>query len=46
MTNIIKTRNAPPAPFGSLDQLFPNKVSTLLDDALNLSQGFRRININ
>ena len=36
MTNIIKNRNAVPAPFESvLDQLFPNTtVSTLLDDTL------------
>jgi HSP20 family protein len=34
MTNIIKNRNAAPAPFGSvLDQLFPNHVNSLLDDA-------------
>jgi HSP20 family protein len=35
MTNIIKNRNAAPAPFGSvLDQLFPTNVTSLLDDAL------------
>jgi HSP20 family protein len=34
MTNIIKNRNAAPAPFGSvLDQLFPANVTALLDDA-------------
>jgi HSP20 family protein len=34
MTNIIKNRNAAPASFGSvLDQLFPNKVATFLDDS-------------
>jgi HSP20 family protein len=33
MTNIVKNRNATPAPFGSvLDQLFPNNLAALLDD--------------
>src|ERR1700761_503296 len=34
MTNIIKHRNAAPAPLGSvLDQLFPKNVTSLLEDA-------------
>jgi HSP20 family protein len=34
MANIIKNRNAAPAPFGNvLDQLFPTNVAPLLDDS-------------